>query len=159
MSIEVDNHPTASLDALVPCLRKVVKGFCDNGDYWLILHFYNGGLRAPRISDAGDKQKVKKALIEFLRVWGKPRYTGQIAFYLKHGEFKEYFNVYPGSGSFDEYQKEGIKFKVTSFTQDYNDDRCLYRIDEIEEIAKKSASAAGREGVIQTPPAEEDVPF
>jgi hypothetical protein len=115
MSIEVDNHPTASLDALVPCLRKVVKGFCDNGDYWLILHFYNGGLRAPRISDAGDKQKVKKALIEFLRVWGKPRYTGQIAFYLKHGEFKEYFNVYPGSGSFDEYQKEGIKFKVASY--------------------------------------------
>jgi hypothetical protein len=159
MSIEVDNHPTASLDALVPCLRKVVKGFCDNGDYWLILHFYNGGLRAPRISDTGDKQKIKEALTDFLRVWGKPRYTGQIAFYLKHGEFKEYFNVYPGSGSFDEYQKEGIKFKVTSYTQDYNDDRCLYRIDEIEEIAKKSASAAGREGVIQTPPAEEDVPF
>ncbi len=159
MSLEVAYHPMAALDALIPCFRKVVKGFCDNGDYWLILHFYNGGLRAPRISDVGDKPKVKKALTEFLRVWDKPRYTGQIAFYLKHGEFKDYFNVYPGSGSFDEYQKEGIKFKVTSYTQDYNDDRWLYRIDEIEEIAKKSASAAGRESAIQIPPAEEDVPF
>jgi hypothetical protein len=159
MSLEVDYHPMAALDALIPCFRKVVKGFCDNGDYWLILHFYNGGLRAPRISDTGDKQKVKKALTEFLRVWDKPRYTGQIAFYLKHGEFKDYFNVYPGSGSFDEYQKEGIKFKVISRQQDYNDDCWFYRIDEIEEIAKKVAITAGREGVIQLPPAEEDVPF
>jgi hypothetical protein len=138
MSLEVDYHPTATLDALIPCFRKVVKGFCDNGDYWLILHFYNGGLRAPRISDAGDKQKVKKALTEFLRVWDKPRYTGQIAFYLKHGEFKDKFNAYPGSGSFDEYQKEGINYKEIHFQNGYNEnDPWFYRIDEKGEIARK----------------------
>ena len=137
MSLEVDYHPMASLDALVPCFRKVVKGFRDNGEYSLILHFYNGGLRAPRISDTGDKQKMKEALTDFLRVWGKPRYTGQIAFSLKHAEFKDYFNVYPGSGSFDEYQKEGINFEVIHYQQDYNDERWFYRIDQKGELAKK----------------------
>ena len=141
MSLEVAYHPTHALDALIPCFRKVVKGFRDNGDYWLILHFYNGGLRAPRISDAGDKQKVKNALTQFLGVWDKPRYTGQIAFHLKHGEFKGNFNSYPGSGSFDEFQKEGIKYQVHS-REDYGE--LWYRIVGNGDIPKK---------------VEEDVPF
>lgn len=145
MSLEVDYHPMASLDAVIPCFRKVVKGFRDNGDYSLILHLYNGGLRAPRIFDVGDKREVKEALADFLRVWEKQRYTGQIVFHLKHGELKDDFDAYPGSGSFNEYQKEGIKFQVSRYQHGYNDnDPWFYGIANKGEIARK---------------AEEDVPF
>ncbi|WP_306537406.1 hypothetical protein [Geobacter sp.] len=135
----LDYHPISRLNGLIPCFRKVVKGFKDNGDYWLILHFYQGGLRSPRILDAGDKQKVKKELADFLQVWGKPLFTGQVAFYMKHAEFSDLFNVYPGSGSFDEYQKEGIQYEAVSF-KEYNagyDDPWFYRIDEKSIIKKK----------------------
>lgn len=132
-------HPITPLNDLIPCFRKVVKGFRDNGGYWLMLHFYQGGLRAPRILDTGDKQKVKKALADFLKIWDKPKFTGQVAFYLKHGEFTDEFHVYPGSGTFDEYQKEGIKFEVVSF-QEYNasfEDPWFFRIDKKGIIEKK----------------------
>lgn len=127
----LDHHPITRLNALIPCFRKVVKGFNDNGDYWLMLHFYQGGLRSPRILDTGDKQKVKKELAEFLLVWGKPLFTGQVAFYMKHAEFTDRFNAYPGSGSYHPFEKEGIIFDVVSF-KEYNssyDDPWYYRID------------------------------
>lgn len=129
----IEHHPIIPLNALLPYFRKVVKGFRDNGDYWLMLHFYQGGLRTPRIMDSGDKQGVKQLLADFLKVWGKPKFTGQITFYLKHGEFTDIFNVYPGSGSFDTCKKEGIAFKVNSY-QEYNssyDDPWFFRIDNV----------------------------
>lgn len=114
MATAMTYHPIIPMNDITPCFRKVVKGFRDNGDYWLMLHFYQGGLRAPRIHDAGDKPKVKKTLANFLLALGKPRFTGQIAFYMKHAEFTDHFNVYPGSGSYDEHEKEGIKYRVQS---------------------------------------------
>ncbi len=134
--ITVD-HPITPFNALIPCFRKVVKGFRDNGDYWLMLHLYQGGLRSPRIIDTGDKQKVKKELAAFLHIWEKPQFTGQIAFYMKHAEFTDLFNVYPGAGSYDVYQKEGIQFKVFRFyDEEYNS--WFHRIDENGIIKKKN---------------------
>lgn len=130
-------HPITPLNALLPCFRKVVKGFRDNGDYWLMLHFYQGGLRAPRIVDSGDKLKVKKELADFLQAWGKPLFTGQISFYLKHAEFTDHFNVYPGAGSYDVYQKEGIHFKVMSY-YDQDEGAHVYSIDQKGIIEKKN---------------------
>ena len=72
-------------------------------------------MRAPRIVDAGDKRKIKKELGNFLQAWGKPYYTGQIEFYLKHAEFTDNFNAFPGVGSLDMHGKEGIMLQVGSF--------------------------------------------
>lgn len=137
-------HPITPMNDLIPCFRKVVKGFRDNGDYWLMLHIYQGGLRAPRIQDAGDKTKVKKALADFLQVWGKPHFTGQISFYMKHAEFTDHFNVYPGSGSYDRYEKEGIHFKVMSY-YDQDEGEHVYSIDQ--------------KGIIEKKNRDDDIPF
>ncbi|MBW4057288.1 MAG: hypothetical protein HIU83_18285 [Proteobacteria bacterium] len=134
-----EHHPITRLSTLLPCFRKIVKDFRDNGDYWLMLHFYQGGLRAPRIVDTGDKLKAKKELADFLKAWGKPQFTGQVSFYLKHAEFTDHFNVYPGAGSYDEYLKEGIQFKVKTY-YDQDEGMDVYRIEEKGIIKKKDYS-------------------
>jgi len=90
-------------------LRKTDKNFRDNGDYKLILHFYEGGLRSPVVTDKCDKQKIKEVLTDFLRLWDKTNFTGQLVFPLRHSEFKPEFTSFPGKGSFDE-NKQGDRY-------------------------------------------------
>lgn len=128
--------PIATLNKTVPCFRKVVKGFKDNGDYWLMLHIYQGGLRSPRIFDAGDKVKVKNGIANLLQAWDKPHYTGQLACLMKHSEFTERLCAYPGAGSFDEYQKEGISLKIESYFDQSQYEHC-YTVENKGVIKKK----------------------
>jgi len=125
MSIILNSDPIAPLNALIKRFRKVVKNFRDYGDYQLMLSFYQGGMRAPRIFDTGDKQKIKKELAEFLKLWRKEDFTGQIVFHLKHGEFTRHFDVYPGSGNIDKNQKEGFHFLIEPLP---GEDQTLYML-------------------------------
>jgi len=105
-------HPLTQLNVLIPCFRKVVRGFNDNGPFELILHFYNGGLRTPRSLDAEDKLRIKEKLTTFLREIGESDYTGQIAFEIILGKFTDTFDMYPGRSSFDRKTKLGYRMKV-----------------------------------------------
>lgn len=136
--------PIAPLNSLIPCFRKVVKDFGDNGEYWLLLHFYEGGLRTPRIEDQSDKLKVKSALSDFLKAWGKPTYTGQIAFRLKHAEFLPEFQAYPGRGKLDLDVKEGVLYEVSysNFYNGYPQDISIVQKQEILPESKRPKAKA-----------------
>jgi hypothetical protein len=131
--------PIVPLNSLIPCFRKVVKDFGDNGEYWLLLHFYEGGLRTPRIQDQTDKLKVKSALSDFLKSWGKPAYTGQVAFRLKHAEFLPEFQAYPGRGKLDPDVKEGALYRVDyrNFYNGYPQDIDFIQVEELIPDSKR----------------------
>ena len=137
---DIGLNPMASVNVLVPLIRKAIKDFRDNGDYCLMLQVSGGGLRAPRIFDAKDKAVIKTELTEFLMAWGKTKFTGQLALYLKHAEFTGYFDAYPGTGTLAGQQKEGVKYQVQPYKKYAANDFFDYRIQQIGTISANTDS-------------------
>lgn len=133
MLTELYDHPLLSLQPILGVFRRVDKKFKDNGDYQLTLHCFKCGVRAPKISDVSDKNKVKEYMTDFFRVWDKLDFIGQLVFHLKHAEFTDCFDSYPGSGKLS-VGKEGVRYRVVPFKKHLADAEYLYRIHEVGAI-------------------------
>lgn len=133
LTSELSDNPLHLLDPIIPFFKKNDKDFRDNGAYRIIVHCYLGGLRAPRFVCPDDRKNVKGILSDFLWSWEKLYYTGQLVFHLKHGEFTDLFDSFPGGGSLNEC-KEGVRYRVVPFKKRLGDAEFLYRVEEVEDI-------------------------
>ena len=129
------DHPLHALNERIEVFRKIVPGFRDNGRFELVMNFYKGGLRAPRIVDSSDKDVIKRIFRVFLEDLGKPYYTGHVVFILRNGELTDTFDLFPGSGRLDRDFKEGDRYVVwTDVIGDDEDSFELYSFVKKEEL-------------------------